>query len=163
MIKPAAIWPLAIVAVLGVTVVANVWLWRAANEPGASALEPDYYARAVAWDSTQAERARSAALGWRAEASFVRSADGAPALRVRLVDRAGAPVAGARVEVVGVHNLESEHPTHWALAERAPGEYRSADPARRRPGLWELRVAATTAAGRFESVEHAEAPGEAGR
>ena len=161
--RPAAVWPLAIVAVLGVTVIANVWMWRAANEPGASALEPDYYARAVAWDSTQAERSRSAALGWRAEAAFIRGAEGAAAVRVRLLDRGGAPVEGARVEVQGIHNLESEHPAHWSLAERSPGVYVAEDAGRRRAGRWELRVSATTLAGRFESVEHAESPGAMSR
>ena len=63
--KSGAAWPWAIAAVLGLTVVANIMLWRAANAPGTNDLEPDYYRRAIAWDSTQAARVRSARLGWR--------------------------------------------------------------------------------------------------
>lgn len=155
--KAEAVWPLAIASVLGVTVVANLWLWRAANEPGAGALEPDYYARALAWDSTQVERSRSVALGWTAEAAFVQPARVGTELRVRMTRRDGSPLTGARVAVVGVHNLESEQPSLWALLERSPGEYVAAvSPAH--GGRWELRVSVTSGSDRFMSVEHAEAP-----
>lgn len=155
--KAEAVWPLAIASVLGVTVVANLWLWRAANEPGTGALEPDYYARALAWDSTQVEHSRSVALGWRAEAAFVQPARVGTELRVRMAQRDGSPLTGARVAVVGVHNLESEQPSSWALLERSPGEYVAAvSPAH--GGRWELRVSATAGSDRFMSVEHAEAP-----
>jgi nitrogen fixation protein FixH len=153
--KAPAVWPLAIASVLGVTVVANIVLWRAANEPGAGALEPDYYARAIAWDSTQVEHSRSVALGWRADPEFIEAQPNGTELRVQLSRPDGSPLAGARVVVVGVHNLASEHPTSWALVERSPGEYVAAV-APSHAGRWELRVSATLGTDRFVSVEHAE-------
>ncbi|MCE9602736.1 MAG: FixH family protein [Gemmatimonadetes bacterium] len=155
--RAEAVWPLAIASVLGVTVVANLWLLHAANEPGTGALEPNYYARALAWDSTQVEHSRSVALGWTAGAAFVQPARIGTELIVHLAQRDGAPLSGARVAVVGVHNLESERPSTWALLERSPGEYVAAvSPAH--AGRWELRVSASVGQDRFMSVEHAEAP-----
>ena len=154
--KAAAVWPMAIAIILSVTVIANLWLWREANAPGAAALEPNYYARAIAWDSTQAEHSRSVALGCRADVAFAHPMASGAELRVRMADRTGAPLAGARVAVVGVHNLASATPSLWLLTERAPGEY-VAVVRLAHTGRWELRVSATLGADRFLSVEHAEA------
>ncbi len=160
--RAAAVWPLAIASVLGVTVIANLWLWREANAPGTGELEPDYYARAIAWDTTQVEHSRSVALGWRAEAVFVQATPLATELRVQLARRDGAPLTGARVAVVGVHNLSSNAPESWPLAERSPGEYVAAvHPTH--GGRWELRVSATLGTDRYMSVEHADAPMVAAR
>lgn len=57
--KPAALWPLAVIGVLAVTVGANVWLIQVAREPNGAVIEPDYYRRAVAWDSLAARQGRS--------------------------------------------------------------------------------------------------------
>jgi nitrogen fixation protein FixH len=149
-------WPWAMAAVLALTVVANVALLVSANAPGAAQVEPDYYRRALAWDSTQAERARSAALGWRAEAGFgAATASGTP-LSLSLRDAAGAPVEGALVEVDGLHNLAAGGPVRWRLVERSPGLHEAfVRPGR--AGRWELRVTATRGAERFVAVLHAEA------
>jgi len=157
-VSPAKAWPLAIVGVLAVTVAANVLLFAAANAPGTAVAERDYYRRALDWDRTQAERARSAALGWRAAAAFQGAAPGRTRLELRLADASGAPVAGAAVELEGVHNLAADDPRHWVLAETAPGLYATeADVPF--SGRWELDVTATRGADRFVSVLHAEAPG----
>ena len=154
--KAEAAWPLAIVAVLGVTVLANgVLLWEA-RQPAAGGLEPDYYHRALAWDTTQAERARSAALGWHAEGALVRTAAGGLACEITLTDSLGAPLPAARLSVVGVHNLIADTPLTWELSETAPGTYVS-PVTLPRAGRWELRVQAVRGAERWVSVLHAEA------
>lgn len=154
--KPATAWPWAIVAVLAVTVAANVALLVHANAPGAAQVEPDYYRRALAWNSTQVERARSAALGWRAEATFgAAGAEGTP-LSVSLRDSLGEPVTGASLEVLGVHNLEPSGPSSWSLVERAPGAYGTlVHPGH--AGHWELRLTATRDRARYVDVLHADA------
>jgi len=155
--NPAKAWPLAIVGVLAVTVAANVLLFAAANAPGTAVAERDYYRRALDWDRTQAERARSAALGWRASAAFRGAAPGRARLELRLADAAGAPVTGATVELEGVHNLAADAPRRWRLAESAPGLY-TTEVDLPFAGRWELDVTATRGADRFVSVLHAEAP-----
>lgn len=153
----AKVWPLAIVGVLAVTVVANVVLLRAASGPDAATPEPDYYRRALAWDSTQAERVRSARLGWRASSEFA-IADGAARVRVTLQDSLGAPVQGAAVSATGVHNLAPARPERWTLVEAEPGRY-EAPVSLPHVGRWEVTVTATRDQERFVTMGHAESPG----
>ena len=156
----ARVWPLAIAGVLAVTVVANVVLLRAASGPDAATPEPDYYRRALAWDSTQAERARSARLGWRSSSEFT-VADGTTHVRVTLRDSLGVAVRGASVTATGVHNLAPTRPEHWTLVETDPGRYEAAV-SLPHGGRWEVTVAATRDSERFVGLGHAESPG-AGR
>ena len=153
--RPASAWPLAIGGVLALTVAANVALLTAANAPGAAHVEPDYYRRALAWDSTQAERTRSAALGWRAEAEFSSVRETGTTLQVELRDAQARPITGAQLEVVAVHNLIPGLPARWLLQETAPGRYR-ARVAPVRSGRWELRIRATCGADVFAEVLHAD-------
>lgn len=146
--RAARLWPIAIVAVLGSTVVANVAL-LIATHGDASQVEPDYYRKAVTWDSTLAARRRSDALGWSAEARLGDlDGRGNAVLEVRLADRSRRSVAGARTLVTAVHNLDPSHPVRAALVETEPGSYR-AEVALARAGLWELRLDAVRGGERF--------------
>ena len=62
--RKGALWPIAIAGVLGGTVAANAFILVEANR-GNVAIEPDYYRKAVAWDSTLAQAGRNAQLAWR--------------------------------------------------------------------------------------------------
>lgn len=146
--KPGALWPLAIVGVLAVTVGANIAMVVAARDPNAYVVEPDYYRKAVAWDSTMAEARRSAALGWSADVAFGRWEAAATPLHVRLADSTGAPVAGADVRVELVNNLAPELPLRIVLADAGAGRY-EARPRLQRPGMWEVRLRAVRGADRF--------------
>jgi nitrogen fixation protein FixH len=157
--KPGSGWPLAIVAVLAMTVAANIALLWQANAAGGNDVEPDYYRRALAWDSTQAAHARSVALGWRAEAGFAAAGSGAT-LEVVLEDSLAQPLPGASVTVVGLHNLDPLHALTWKLAETAPGRY-GAVVQLPHAGRWELRVSARRGSDDWLGVLHAEAPGAA--
>lgn len=142
-------WPLALAAVLGVTVAANVFLLYAANDRNAAAVEPDYYRKAVAWDSTAAQAARSAGLGWRIDAAILPlDARGAGVVQVRIADPDGAPVAGARVTCTAIHNLDAGRRPQAATVLDADGAGTLTLPLRR-AGLWELRFMATRGAERF--------------
>lgn len=144
----AKLWPIAIAGVLAVTVAANAVLLYEANDREAATVEPDYYRKAVAWDSTLAQRARGAALGWRIDASLGAIArDGAP-LTVRLTDPRGLPVAGAAIAVEAIHNLAASQPVHAALLPAPNGEYAARLPLAH-AGLWELRFTVTRGAERF--------------
>jgi nitrogen fixation protein FixH len=154
--NPARLWPAAVVGVLAVTVLANAAMLLVAGNSRQAFVEPDYYRKAVAWDSTLAERARSAALGWALEARLERESGPGPGrtsgpgarLRVFLRDRGGAPLEGARVTVTAVHNLEADRPTLAACAASQPGVYEASLPLDR-GGSWELRFAAVRGSERF--------------
>ncbi len=146
---PARLWPLAVVAVLAVTVGANVFLLVAAHGRDAAVVERDYYRRAVAFDSTLAAERRSDALGWRVAVELGRpDAGGSAPLRVQVTDRAGTPVDGAQVRVTAVHNRAAAHPVTAPLARVGIGAYAGTLPLGRR-GLWELDLEATRGAERY--------------
>lgn len=155
--RPGALWPVAVVGVLAITVGANAWLLWEARDPNGAVIEPDYYRKAVAWDSLTARQGRSDALGWSADATIGPASGGRARVRVTLADSLGAPVAGAAVRVEGVHNLAAARPVTAALAETAPGVYEAVAPLAR-PGLWELRLAATRGADAFQARLRREAP-----
>lgn len=149
--KPGAWWPIAIVGVLAVTVGANVALILAARDPNAYVVEPDYYRKAVNWDSTMAQARASVALGWRVDATLGEWTPAGTPLRVRLADSTGAPLSGVRLDVELINNLTPETPVHVAPAEVGAGRY-EATAALARPGLWELRLQARRA-GAFYTAE----------
>ncbi len=138
------IWPWAIVGVLAATVALNIWVWVLANEPEGATVEPDYYRKAVAWDSTRAQKAHDTSLGWRLDARLgAWGGERAPTpVTATLVDAHGQPLAGATIEVTAIHNALASHPLVFALAPGpAPGSYTAA-PVLPRAGAWELRCAA---------------------
>lgn len=156
--KPAAMWPLAVVAVLAITVGANLWLIWEARDPNGAVIEPDYYRKAVAWDSLAARQARSDALRWTADASLGPT-DGARAhVRATLADSLGAPVAGATVTLEAIHNLDGARRARADLAETGPGVY-EADAPLDRAGMWELRLVALHAGAVFQSSLRRDVPG----
>jgi nitrogen fixation protein FixH len=140
-LKPGAWWPVAIVGVLVVTVGANVALIVAARDPNAYVVEPHYYEKALAWDSTMAIARRSAALGWQVDATLHGWTPSGTPLVVQLADSAGAAVAGAQVRAELLNNLSPEHPVRAALAEAGGGRYAANVPLPR-TGLWEIRLEA---------------------
>ncbi len=101
------------------------------------AVVPDYHERAVHWDEARAKKARSRALGWTVAAA---PASGG-GLDVRLLDRGGQPVAGARVRGVVFHGARAGRPQTLDMTEVAPGRYHMAVRVDR-PGRWHLRVEA---------------------
>ncbi len=156
--KPGRLWPLALVGVLGVTVIAYAAMFMAARDPSSEAVEKDYYRKAVAWDSTQAQERRDALLGWRADAALSpRDAAGLSLVRCTLADSAGRPLDGARVELTATHNLEAEAPVHAALAGTGGGAYEARLPLRR-DGMWELQLSALLGGRRFTATLRRDLP-----
>ena len=143
------IWPLAVIAVLVATLGLYVFLYRVAAGPGASAVEPDYYRRAVQWDSTMALEKESGALGWQLSVQVgPMSRDGRAALLARFSDRSGAPLDSLVVRVEAIHNLDAGHPREAVLAAAGPGAYSARLPLGR-PGQWELRLDARRGRDRY--------------
>jgi nitrogen fixation protein FixH len=145
-VKRGAHWPFLLAGLLAGGVGANVYLLvRASTDPSFS-VEPDYYAKAVAWDAHLDQIRKNADLGWRAEVST-----GAPGVVIRLSDREGRPVAGARVDLEAFPLARGNQIVRGTLLETADHDYRAELPVRR-PGLWEFRVAAVRDADTFTAV-----------
>ncbi len=153
--RSGRLWPWFVALLLVGTASAQGVLLYAATHDRAFAIEPDYYTKAVAWDSAMSRARENVTLAWTARAVFARTATGDAALRISLRDSLGAPVRGAGVRVVALHNLEAATPTSAALTESADGVYLGMLPSAR-TGLWELRLDVHAAGHRFTPVLRAE-------
>lgn len=149
-------WPIGITAILVVFVVANLLVMRLANDDPAFAIEPDYYNKAVAFDSTMATERRSAALGWSASATIAQGNAG-PMVTVTLADARQRPIIGASVTIDARFNARANDVLTATLREAEPGQY-TAPLAVRHAGQWEVRIIARRGTDRFVASTRAEAP-----
>jgi nitrogen fixation protein FixH len=161
--RGARMWPMAIAGVLGATVLANFVILWAARDRNAAVVEPDYYRKAIAWDTTLAQRRVNDTLGWRIEAALLDPDAAGATVCVRIENRDGAPLAGAGVHLEAIHNAAAADPVRAMLVEHAPGWYQGQLPLRHR-GLWELRFEVMRGEERFTASlrRDTEAPPPAG-
>jgi nitrogen fixation protein FixH len=147
----AAIWAwvpaLLLVSLLG----AQLAVLSSVLDDPTFASEPDYYRKALDWDTRQARARESQALGWIARAW----ADGATAatrtVSVSITDAHGAALSGAAVRATTFPNTRAGQARELSFFEVSPGVYR-AELGAARPGIWELRCSATRGQARFEST-----------
>lgn len=133
-------WPIGIATILFATVASNVGVILLTKDDPSFAVEPDYYRKAVEWDSTTARRARSDALGWQVTPQ-VTVGTTSSTVALTLVDSAGAPVTGADVtgELLHIARAADMQPvTFMATADGYAATVRMP-----RAGVWELRLQAT--------------------
>lgn len=136
--KAGRLWPWFVASLLVATAAAQgIMLYAATHDP-TFAVVPDYYDKAVAWDSTHAIQEASAALGWRAVVDFD-DAGALTAVRVAVSDSSGTPVGDAVVRAELVSNLDASHPVALQLANDGGGRYAITTPALRR-GLWDAHL-----------------------
>jgi nitrogen fixation protein FixH len=143
------VWPAIIVTALLGNVTLGIVLMRVAADDPHFAVEPDYYRRAVGWDTTQAQARRNLELGWQVVPALGPVGGGEVPLTLVLTDAGGAPLDGASVSV------EARAVAHAAevvaanlLPTGAPGTYTAALPVARE-GLWEVRAVAVRGADRL--------------
>lgn len=152
MTRTGRLWPWAMAALLGVTVAGNIWVMRIAAADPSFAIEPDYYAKAVTWDSTRAQAARNGELGWTLTAELLPpDAQGRSRLTARLVDADGRAVGGASLRVEALHLARATEVVTAALEPADGDTYAATIPAARR-GLWELRFEAMRDQDRFTAT-----------
>jgi nitrogen fixation protein FixH len=141
--KPGMGWPIGITAILGATVVANLVMMRVANNDPSFSVEPDYYKKAVFYDSTMAQTRRNLDLGWGVQTFADSIVPGKPTrLRVVLRDEKALPLLGARVEATVLFNARANDLTTATLTDEGAGVYAATLPINM-PGEWEIRVNAT--------------------
>lgn len=146
------LWPWALGTVLAVTMAGNIWVMRLAGSDASFAVEPDYYRKAVDWDSTMAQSGRNTALGWELEAELTPpAADGSSRVTVSLRGADGAAIAGAVIQLEATHNAQASRVLEATLEATGDGTYRAILPDARR-GIWELRFEATRGGDRFTAT-----------
>ncbi|MEL6188604.1 MAG: FixH family protein [Myxococcota bacterium] len=150
--KNGAWFPYFLIALLLVSVGSNIYLIVRANSDPNFAVEPDYYAKAVDWDASQAARADSEALGWRVAVEATRTG-----LAVEIRDALGRPVQGADVRLEAFPNAFARERMHAELVEDDRGRYVLRRPFPR-SGIWEYRLAAVRGDDTFLHVAREELP-----
>jgi len=153
-------WPIAMSAILGFTVVVNLFVFRLAASDPSFSVEPSYYQKAVHWDDELAQRRHNADLGWQATTQLVASNDGLSRLRVRLTDSAGVPLDGAQVRLQAFAINRASQVTSLALSasdDPSGGVYSAVMPDGG-SGRWELKLDVIRESERFTSVSRVERP-----
>jgi nitrogen fixation protein FixH len=150
-------WPIAITGVLATTVAANIWVMRIANDDPSFAIEPDYYKKAISWDSTLGQARTNAQLGWRLTPALGPLAPGGGArLTARLSDSNGAAITGATVRVSAMQVARASDVHNATLDATAAGEYGVQLDAKI-PGQWELRFDVRAGSTHFTETARVEA------
>lgn len=157
------IWPSIVIVALGGNLALGVTLMRVANADPHFAVEPDYYRRAVGWDSIQAQARESAELGWRVHPSLGAVTGEPLALILVVTDAAGVPLEGVELSVEGRAVAHAANAVNASLLPTENvGAYRAVMPITR-TGLWEFRLrlrrgdALTTQQLRMKLSDHAAA------
>lgn len=153
-------WPLIITGILVGNLVLGVFLIRIAADDQHFAVEPDYYQRALAWDTVQAQRSHNVALGWQLDATMDPIAPrGTTPLVLQLRDRAGIPLAAESA------TIEARPIAYAADAIFATATPRTHDSLREalhaelpisREGLWEFRIAVRRGGDQFTATLRAD-------
>lgn len=154
--KRGALWPAGIVTVLGLTVAANIWVYTVATGDPSFVIEPNYYAKAVAWDSTLAQAERNGKLGWRlAPALGAFSPTHGAHLSVTLTDAAGAKIDNAVVTVAALYVARAATVVTDTLAADGDGYSTTIDV--QHSGRWELRFDVTRGTEHFTATSRLDA------
>ena len=149
-------WPLGIVAILAATVGLNIWVLRVANDDPSFAIEPDYYQKAVNWDSTMAQQRQNLALGWHLAPTLgAFTTHNGARLQVTLTDASGASIADATVRVAAFYNARANDIIDTTLHPDSSG-YAATLPVKH-GGVWELQFDVKRGATRFTSTSRVEA------
>lgn len=156
--KPAParswLWPgLVIGLIVMQAALAGTLLVCATNDPS-FAVEPNYYRRALNWDAEAAQRRASDALGWTLslEVAPAASVIGEREVRFRLLDREGAPVLDAHLDVIAFHHARGSERIGLMPGAQGGGEYTCTAPLRK-AGTWEFRVRALRGVDQFIATE----------
>lgn len=145
-------WPIGMGVILAATVLGNIGVIVFTRDDPSFAVEPDYYRKAVEWDSTQATQARSDALDWEVSTQLVAQPDGATQLLLTLTDASGAVVEGASVLGALLHVARASEVQQVAFAATGDGHYIATVPMAR-AGVWELKLTANRQAASGEAQQ----------
>ena len=149
--KPGMGWPIGVIVILAASMAANILMMRIANDDPSFAVEPDYYRKAVLYDSTLAQTHRNLDLGWGVQAFADSIARGRPTrLRVVLRDERAQPLLGAVVDATVLFNARANDLATATLTDDGAGVYSATFPINT-PGEWEVRVNVTRDTSHFTS------------
>lgn len=152
LLRKDRIWPTLIAVALFGNVALGFFLIRVAKGDEHFAVEPDYYRKAVTWDSTMAQASRNTALGWQVTPRLGAIQPGQDATLVLDVrDAAGAAVSDAVVTIEAMPVAYADEVVRATMRPAGEAGRYGAAMAMSRTGLWELRIDVARGAERFTS------------
>lgn len=140
-IPPHIGWPLAIVGLLSLSVVASLLTVFAARSDGGAQVIDDYYHKAATWDSTHALQASSEALGWQIHITTESTEGTARFIRLQVTSQDAQPVTGLHGTLAAFRPHLAQIIDETELIETAPGIYQQAINMAQ-PGLWDFEIRA---------------------
>lgn len=135
-------------------------MYIASSDPS-FAVEPNYYEKALAWDSTAAQKVANERLAWKTNVQVAPAKAGGSELVVRLVNSDGTPLDGAKVQAEVFASTRARERTTLSLESRGDGTY-AAPAAIHRAGLWECRLVVDRGPERFTSTARLEVHAQGG-
>jgi nitrogen fixation protein FixH len=135
-------WVGLILALLAGQVALMLAMVYLATSDASFAIEPDYYQKALNWDTVAAQARQNERLGWSAKIELgpTVSVTGERTLTCTLADRTGRPLDGASVDAVAFSHARGSDRTAVTLLPAGSGRYEA--PVRfTRVGVWEFRLA----------------------
>lgn len=144
-------WPIAVGAILLVTVAANLAALYVADDDPSFAIEADYYQKAVHYDDQMTQELRNERLGWRLTPTIAPLARSGAVVTVRLTDAHGVPLTGVRLRVAALFNARANDVLDATLVPQRDSDYTGRLPMHH-AGEWELRFEAVRGGQRFTAV-----------
>lgn len=161
--RRAWVWPAIVVGLLSAhAALCGITIVLATGDPS-SAVEPDYYQKALRWDERAAELRAGAALGWtlNVDVASVASVRGERVVRCRLYDRDAQPIDDATLHATIFHHARGADRTTLAFEPVGGGAY-EVSAKLRKAGTWEFRLAAERGDERYCPVRLVEVAPPAG-
>lgn len=131
------------------------WFAYIAHKSHTGVVIDEAYKKGLRYNQVIAQADAQEKLGWRMDIDAKRGADGNAAVAVRLKDRDGKTISGARVKLWLIRPVQDGMDQRLMLQAAGNGLYTgtAALPA---PGLWELRAEAEKDGHRFQVSRRAE-------
>jgi nitrogen fixation protein FixH len=155
-VKNGLQWPIGVAVVLGLTVLANIYVAVRANDDPSVHIESDYYQKAVRFDADQALRRRSERLAWRVTLQAARTSAAEGTVTTAVVDSTGAPVRGAVVRIAA-HAVARSNDVFNVTAVAVGDQYLAAVPMHR-GGLWNFDIEVVRGGDRFVTTQRLDLP-----
>lgn len=152
--RSAWFWPALVIGLLAGQIVLVLVMAYLAVSDHSFAVEPDYYRKALRWNSEISQQQANRRLGWTMHIEVSEQADLMQQRDVRcaITDPAGLPVAGAHVEIVAFPHVRGNERQELMLSEPEAGRY-GATVRMSQGGLWEFRITAQRGADLVTHVE----------
>ena len=135
-------WPLGLVCMFLVSASFVIVTAVFGAGKGSRAIEPNYYARSIEWDSEKKRLKTADRLGWDVKISASPTLDpsGSRLVSVMIVDADQQPIEGSLIEIVCFSQANAHLPISKVLPESGAGQYQARIESMHTKGLWEFRI-----------------------